>query len=122
MNAPKPATTTQQLSSITRVTVGENDRVGALVPGMPVVASTPYGVAVAKMACGWLVKDPLQVVIDRPGPSKVGAQLVIKAALVNREKNRLHFAVEVEDGARTVAKIEHESAAVSLEKIMKAVG
>ena len=81
MNAPEPATT-PQLSSVTRVTVAESDTVGALVPRMPMVASTPYLVAVAEMACGRLVKDLLEpgqitvgsrVVIDHLGPSKVGA-------------------------------------------------
>ena len=47
---------------------------------------------------------------------------MIKAALVQREKNRFKFSVRIEDGARTVAVVEHERAAVSLEKIMKAVG
>ena len=83
------------------------------------------------MACGRLVKDLLEPDRSRSAvasssiisaPSKVGAELVIKAALVNSEKNRLRFAVEIEDGARTVAKVEHERAAVSLEKIMKALG
>jgi fluoroacetyl-CoA thioesterase len=131
MNGPERVATTQRLSSITRVTVGENDTVSALVPGMPTTASTPYLVAVAEMACGRLVKDVLEpaqitvggrIVIDHLGPSKVGAELVIRAALVNREKNPLRLAVEIEDGARTVARVEHERAAVSLEKIMKAVG
>ena len=63
-----------------------------------------------------------RVVIDHLGASKVGAELAIRAALVKREKNRFRFAVEIEDGARIVAKIEHERAAVSLEKIMKALG
>ena len=48
--------------------------------------------------------------------------MVIKAALLNREKNRFRFSVEIEDGPRLVAKVEHERAAVSLEKIMKALG
>ena len=94
MNAPEPAMT-QQLSSVTRVTVAESDTVGALVPGMPTVAATPYLVAIAEMACGRLVKDLLEpgqitvgsrVVIDHLGPSKVGAELVIKAALVESRK------------------------------------
>jgi predicted thioesterase len=63
-----------------------------------------------------------RVVIDHLGPSKVGAELVIKTALVNREKNRFRFSVRIEDGERTVAMMEHERAAVSLEKIMKALG
>jgi predicted thioesterase len=97
MNAPEPAATTQRLSSITRVTVVENDTVGALVPGMPMTASTPYLVAVAEMACGRPVKDVLEaaqitvgsrVVSDHLGRSKVGAELFIRTALVNREKKR----------------------------------
>jgi len=119
------------LSAVTRVTVETKDTVGAMVPGMPMVAATPYLVAVAEMACARLIKDLLEpgqitvgsrVVIDHLGPSKVGAELAVKAALVNREKNRFRFAVEIDDGPRTVAKVEHERAAVSLEKIMKAPG
>jgi predicted thioesterase len=98
---------------------------------MPQVASTPYLVTIAEIACGRLVKDQLEpgqitvgtrVVIDHLGASKVGAELVIKAALLNREKNRFRFSVEIADGARLVAKVEHERAAVSLEKIMKSLG
>jgi fluoroacetyl-CoA thioesterase len=131
MNSPEPAATTQDLSSVTRVTVGPKDTVGALDPSMPQVAATPYLVTIAEFACANLVNGLLEpgqitvgtrVVIDHLGASKVGAELVIKAALVKREKNRFRFAVEIEDGARIVAKIEHERAAVSLEKIMKALG
>jgi fluoroacetyl-CoA thioesterase len=125
------AATTQELSSVTRVTVSAKDTVGALDPSMPQVAATPYLVTIAEFACAGLVKDLLEpgqitvgtrVVIDHLGASKVGAELVVKAALVNREKNRFRFAVEIEGGARIVAKVEHERAAVSLEKIMKALG
>jgi predicted thioesterase len=131
MSTSEPAATTNELSSVTRVTVGPKDTVGALDPGMPQVAATPYLVTIAEFACANLVKGLLEpgqitvgtrVVIDHLGASKVGAELVIKAALVKREKNRFRFAVEIEDGARMVAKIEHERAAVSLEKIMKALG
>ena len=120
-----------ELSSVTRVIVAEKDTVGAMVPGMPFVAATPYLVAVAESACGRLVKDQLEpgqitvgtrVVIDHLGASKVGAELVIKAALVQREKNRFKFSVRIEDGARTVATMEHERAAVSLQKLMESLG
>jgi predicted thioesterase len=120
-----------ELSSVTRVTVEEKNTVGAMVPGMPYVAATPYLVGMAEMACSRLVKDLLEpgqvtvgsrVVIDHLGPSKVGAELVIKTALLQRERNRFKFSVTVEDGARTVAKVEHERAAVSLEKMMRALG
>lgn len=125
------AAATPELSSITRVIVEEKDTVGALMPGMPMVAATPYLVAIAELACGRLVQSLLEpgqitvgsrVVIDHLGPSKVGAELVLKTSLVKREKNRLKFAVRIEDGPRTVAAVEHERAAVSLEKIMKSLG
>ena len=130
-SSPSTATTENQLTSITHVTVEPKDTVGALDPSMPQVASTPYLVTVAEFTCARLVKDQLEpgqitvgtrVVIDHLGASKVGAELVVKAALLNREKNRFRFSVEIEDGPRLVAKVEHERAAVSLEKIMKALG
>jgi predicted thioesterase len=128
---PASGAPTPELSSVTRVTVEEKNTVGAMVPGMPYVAATPYLVGMAEMACSRLVKDLLEpgqvtvgsrVVIDHLGPSKVGAELMIKAALLQRERNRFKFSVTVEDGARTVAKVEHERAAVSLEKMMRALG
>ena len=132
MNSPEtPAATAPQLTSVTRVTVEEKNTVGAMVPGMPLVAATPYLVGIAEMACGRLVRDLLEpgqitvgtrVVIDHLAPSKVGAELVLKTALLQREKNRFKFSVIIEDGNRTVAKVEHERAAVSLQKIMSALG
>ena len=130
-SSPSTATTENQLTSVTRVMVEPKDTVGALDPSMPQVASTPNLPTVAEFTCARLVKDQLEtgqitvgtrVVIDHLGASKVGAELVIKAALLNREKNRFRFSVEIEDGPRLVAKVEHERAAVSLEKIMKALG
>jgi fluoroacetyl-CoA thioesterase len=130
MSSSSTATAQIPLTSVTNVTVAFEDTVGALDPSMPQVASTPYLVTVAEIACGRLVKDQLEpgqitvgtrVVIDHLGASKVGAELVVKAVLLNREKNRFRFSVEIEDGARVVAKVEHERAAVSLEKIMKSL-
>ena len=120
-----------QATSTTRVVVEPKDTVGALDPSMPQVASTPYLVTIAEVACARLVKDQLEagqitvgtrVVIDHLGASKVGAELVVKTMLLNREKNRFRFSVEIEDGARLVARVEHERAAVLLEKIMKSLG
>jgi predicted thioesterase len=126
-----PETPPAGLSSVTRVTVEAKDTVGAIVPGMLMAAATPWLVGVAESACGRLVLDLLEpgqitvgsrVVIDHLGPSKVGAELVIKATLQKREKNRFKFGVRIEDGPRTIAMVEHERAAVSLEKIMKSLG
>ena len=120
-----------EVSSVTRVVVAEKDTVGAMVPGMPFVAATPYLVGIAELACARLVQEQLEpgqitvgsrVLIDHLGPSKVGAELMIKATLLKREKNRFRFAVRIEDGSRTVATVEHERAAVSLQKLMSALG
>ena len=131
MTSSDSAAAENQATSTTRVVVEAKDTVGALDPSMPQVASTPYLVTIAEIACARLVKDQLdsgqitvgtRVVIDHLGASKVGAELVVKTTLLNREKNRFRFSVEIEDGARLVAKVEHERAAVSLEKIMKSLG
>jgi len=132
MNSPATSSNTSpELRAVTRVTVEEKDTVGAMVPGMPMVAATPYLVGIAEMASSRLIKDQLEpgqitvgtrVVIDHLGASKVGAELVLTAVLLNREKNRFRFAVQIDDGARTVAKVEHERAAVSLERLMKSIG
>lgn len=131
MTSSDSAAAENQATSTTRVVVEPKDTVGALDPSMPQVASTPYLVTIAEIACARLVKDQLasgqitvgtRVVIDHLGASKVGAELLVKTTLLNREKNRFRFSVEIEDGARPVAKVEHERAAVSLEKIMKSLG
>jgi fluoroacetyl-CoA thioesterase len=131
MTSSDSAAAENQATSTTRVVVEAKDTVGALDPSMPQVASTPYLVTIAEIACARLVKDQLdsgqitvgtRVVIDHLGASKVGAELVVKTTLLNREKNRFRFSVEIEDGARLVAKVEHERAAVSLERIMKNLG
>ena len=127
---PASGAPTPELSSVTRVTVEEKNTVGAMVPGMPYLAATPYLVGMAEMACSRLVKDLLEpgqvtvgsrVVIDHLGPSKVGAELVIKAALCSGNAIVQVFGPG-RDGARIVAKVEHERAAVSLEKMMRALG
>lgn len=94
MTSSVATTAAPQLTSVTRVTVGPKDTVGALEPSMPQVAATPYLVTIAEFACANLVKSLLEpgqitvgtrVVIDHLGASKVGAELAVKAALVSRE-------------------------------------
>jgi fluoroacetyl-CoA thioesterase len=113
------------------VTVQAADTVAAVLPEMPPVAATPFLVKIAEVACFRMVEGLLQpgqitvgsrVVIDHLGPSKVGAVLVVEATLREREKNRFRFSVRIQDGTRTVANVEHERAAVSLQKIMDAIG
>ena len=112
-------------------TVHDKDTVGHLVPGMPMVAATPYLVTIAEMVCYEICKkliEPDQVTvgtrveIDHLGASKVGATLVVNAILRTRERNRFIFDVTVTDGERTVGKIVHGRAAVSAQKMMAALG
>jgi predicted thioesterase len=114
-----------------RFTVEDKDTVGALVPGMPMVAATPYLVTIAELVCYDICKtliEPDQITvgvrveIDHLGASKSGATLVVDAALRSRERNRFVFDVTVKDGERTVAKIVHGRAAVSMQKMMAALG
>ena len=111
--------------------VHDKDTVGYLVPGMPMVAATPYLVTIAEMVCYEISKtlvEPGQITvgtrveIDHLGASKVGATLVVNAVLRTRERNRFIFDVTVTDGERTVAKIVHGRAAVSAQKMMAALG
>lgn len=112
-------------------TVTEQDTVGALVPGMPMVAATPYLVTIAEMVCYEICTKLIEpgqvtvgarVVIDHLGASKVGATLQVTAILKAREKNRLMFDIAIKDGDRTVATVEHTRAAVALQKLLAALG
>ena len=112
-------------------TVKAKDTVGHLVPGMPMVAATPYLVTIAEMVCYEIAKkliEPGQITvgtrveIDHLGASKVGAMLVVDATLRTRERNRFTFDATIKDGERTVAKIVHGRAAVSKQKMMAALG
>lgn len=112
-------------------TVTEKDTVGALVPGMPMVAATPYLVTIAEMVCYEICNKLIEpgqitvgarVVIDHLGASKVGAKLSVAATLRSQEKNRLTFDVTIKDGDRTVATVEHTRAAVALQKLLAALG
>jgi predicted thioesterase len=118
-------------SAVTKVVVRQQDTVGALDPSMPPVAATPFLVTIAEFACARLVQDELQpgyvtvgtrVVIDHLGASKVGAELVLTTTLVGRDRNRFKFTVRIDEGERTVARLEHERAVASLQKIMASLG
>jgi predicted thioesterase len=109
-----------------QATVQEQNTVGALLAGMPPVTATPWLVSISELACYRLAEKLLEpgvitvgsrVVIDHLGPSKVGAVLSVEATLRERDKNRFHFTVRIQDGSRTVANVEHTRAAVPLDKI-----
>jgi fluoroacetyl-CoA thioesterase len=120
----------EPLTATTSVTVAFTDTVAAIEPTMPPVAATPFLVTIAEIACYRLVQDQLEpgqitvgsrVVIDHLGPSKVGATLLVTATLLARDRKRFKFSVRIEDGERTVANVEHDRAAVSLQKIMSSL-
>jgi predicted thioesterase len=120
----------EPLTATTSVTVAFKDTVAAIEPTMPPVAATPFLVTIAEIACYRLVQDQLEpgqitvgsrVVIDHLGPSKVGATLLVTATLLARDRKRFKFSVRIEDGERTVANVEHDRAAVSLQKIMSSL-
>jgi fluoroacetyl-CoA thioesterase len=111
--------------------VEAKDTVGHLVPGMPMVAATPYLVSIAERVCyeiarklvdGDQITVGTRVEIDHLGASKVGATLVVDAVLRARERNRFTFDITIKDGERTVANIVHGRAAVSTQKLMAALG
>jgi predicted thioesterase len=128
---PAPADQSEGVgtTSVMRFTVKDTDTVGHALSGMPMVAGTPYLVAIAEttaneMAKAFIPADRItvgtRVVIDHLGPSKVGAVLVVEATLIDRDRKRLTFRIRVTDGDRTVASVEHVRAAVSREKILAA--
>lgn len=129
--SPPPALDGEGMTNSMRVTVQDKDTVGFLVPGMPMVAATPYLVTIAEVAAYEIARKLIpsdqitvgaRVVIDHLGASKVGAVLIVDATLNKREKNRFYFSVVIKDGDRTVATVEHVRAAVALQKLMAALG
>jgi fluoroacetyl-CoA thioesterase len=119
------------MTLIKSYTVADKDTVGAIAPGMPMVAATPYLVTVAEMVCYEICNKLIEpgqitvgarVVIDHLGASKVGATLAVTATLRSREKNRLCFDVTIKDGDRTVTTVEHTRAAVALQKLLATLG
>jgi predicted thioesterase len=118
-------------TSVMRFTVKDTDTVGFALPGMPMVAGTPYLVAIAETTANEMAKKLIpddqitvgaRVAIDHLGPSKIGAVLAVEATLIKRERRKFVFNMRVLDGDRTVATVEHIRAAVSREQIMAAAG
>lgn len=131
MNAPAGADESGVGRTLsTRHTVEAKDTVGHLVPGMPMVAATPYLVTIAEVVCYEICRTLIKpseitvgarVEIDHLGASKVGAILEVEATLRDRERNRFTFDVTIRDGDRTVGKVVHVRAAVATEKLMAAL-
>jgi fluoroacetyl-CoA thioesterase len=114
-----------------QVTVQDKDTVRALLSTMPPVAATPWLVGVSELACYRLAEKLLEpgmitvgsrVVIDHLGPSKVGAVLSVEATLRERDKNKFHFVVRIQDGAHGRQRRAHPRRRADAEDDGRAVG
>jgi predicted thioesterase len=106
------------------------DTAAAWDPSLPPAASTPFVLGLAELACHAILapelsEDELSVgtgaTIEHLGASRVGATLVARARTTSREGRRATFAVEVHDGARLVARVEHGRAIVARARILAAL-
>jgi predicted thioesterase len=113
-----------------KAVVRAQDTVGAIIDGMPMVAATPYLVALAETACFRLIErllDPGQisvgrhVAIDHLGPSKVDAVLMVDATLTERKGSKFVCEVKIHDGERLVASVQHIRIAVGRDAIMNSL-
>lgn len=110
--------------------VRPQDTVGAIIEGMPMVAATPYLVALAETACFRLIERLLDrsqisvgrhLSIDHLGPSKVDAVLVVDAILSERKEKKFVFDIKIHDGERLVASVRHIRIAVDRDTIINAL-
>jgi hypothetical protein len=86
---------------------------------------------ITEMTCYDIIKPMLEqgvvtvgtrVVIDHLAASRVGSTLVVDATRRSPEKNRHRFVATITDGARTVARIEHERAALTAQTLVGGLG
>jgi fluoroacetyl-CoA thioesterase len=113
-----------------KAVVGTEDTVGAIIDGMPMVASTPYLVTLAETACFRLIEGLLDrgqisvgrhLAIDHLGPSKVGAVLAVDATLSERKGSKFVCDIKIHDGERLVASVQHIRIAVDRDVIMNSL-
>jgi predicted thioesterase len=123
MNEPRSTAT------LTRV-VTNRDTAAAWGDVFPAAAATPFVLGLAEITCHAAIAADLptgfltvgtSATIEHLAPSAVGAELVAYATLLERQGSRLSFAVTVHDGSRLVARVEHQRAVVSRDKIDKAL-
>jgi predicted thioesterase len=107
-------------------TVTEADAASAYGSHFPPVASTPFVLGLAEVACHNAVAGDLgdgevtvgtRAVVDHLAPSPVGVRLVARASLRERQGRRMVFDVEVFDGEEVVARVEHVRAVARSAKI-----
>jgi len=108
--------------------VSRADSAAAWGEEFPPAASTPFVLGLAETACHRAVAGELapgeitvgtRAVIEHLCPSPVGATLVAEAELTARDGGRLRFAVEVLEGERVVARVEHWRAVVDRSRMLE---
>jgi fluoroacetyl-CoA thioesterase len=117
-----PADLTAEVSGV----VAEADTARAWGEVFPAVASTPFVLGLAEVACHRSVEGVLEpgeltvgvsATIEHLAASPLGTRLTATAGLRQRDGRRLRFDAEVADARRVVARVTHERAIVSAERI-----
>lgn len=106
--------------------VTDSDTAAGYGTHFPQAAATPFVLGLAEVAChnavsGELAQGEITVgvraIIEHLLPSPVGAQLTANAVLVERNGRSLSFEVLIYDEADLCAKVHHDRAVVSAERI-----
>ncbi|WP_084144927.1 thioesterase family protein [Amycolatopsis jejuensis] len=113
-------------SAVLEQEVGPDDTAAAFGAHFPPAASTPFVLGLAEVACHNAVAGELgpgevtvgvSAAIEHLLPSPVGARLVARAQVVERDGRRLTFDVEIYDGDRLCARIRHGRAVASTARL-----
>lgn len=106
--------------------VTDRDTAATYGNDFPAVAATPFVLGIAEVACHQAVLVGLddgeltvgtRAVIEHLAPSPVDVVLEAHASLRSRSGRRLVFDVDILDGDKVVARIEHERAVLTMSKI-----
>ncbi len=104
----------------------QGDTAAEFDSNLPPAASSPFVLGLAEVACHNAIKADLAAgditvgvrsTLDHLLPSRIGAELVVKARLVRRNGRRLYFSVEVFDGDVVVARVKHMRAIVNADRM-----
>lgn len=107
-------------------TITPSDTAATFGDAFPEAASTPFVLGLAEVACHNVVEDSLSngeitvgtyASIEHRLPSPVGATLIARARLEERNGRRLRFMVDVYDGDDVCATVEHHRAIADAAKI-----
>lgn len=123
MYVPRPPA----LSATVERSVSSVDTASAWGAEFPPAASTPFVLGLAEIACHAAIASSLDAgditvgtgaTVEHLLPSRVGALLKAHAQVVSGEEGRFEFHVDVTDGDRLVATVEHRRATVSASRML----